>query len=500
MQKTIFPNLFYLTHMIKLPAVIKMLFIGMIAVTAVSCTKDLTSLNNNPKAAVIVPSASVFLVGQKNLVDYNTTTSTSQAPFRVFAQTWTENTYTTEARYILSAYNAPDGWWNVLYSSILNNLTQAKGLFAADLLDAGTKRNNLIITDILQIYAYNQLVNTYGNIPYTESESRSIPFPKYDDAKTVFYDLLTRLDTCIAGLNTASGAMGNADQIYKGNIASWKKFAATLKLKMAMMVADTDPATAAKKVQEAVTAGVFQSNTDNAKFAYQASPTGNANPIWVALINSGRHDFAPGGLLVNTMLSWKDPRLPLYFTKDFAGNYSGGVAGSTNNYVNLSTFSAQWLAATYPGDILDYPETEFLLAEAVERGISVGGTAETHYNNGVTASVLFWGGTAGDASAYLAQPAVAYKTATGNYKQKIGYQKWIALANRGWDAWTEIRRLKYPDINTVSAPIGASGQMPLRFYYPTNEQSSNQNNWAVAVKAQAGSAADNVSTKLFWMQ
>lgn len=478
----------------------KLLLIVPVTVFISSCTKDIGSLNNNPKAAVSVPSSSVFLVGQKNLVDNCTTTSGSVAPFRIFAQSWTENTYTTEARYILSAYNSPDGWWNALYSGVLNNLAQAKTLYPNDVLDAGVRRNDMIITDILQIYTYNMLVNTYGNIPYSESENRSIPFPKYDDAKTVFYDLLTRIDTCITGLNTSSGAMGSADQIYKGNITSWKKFAATLKLKMAMMIADTDPATATKKVQEAVAAGVFASNTDNAKFVYQSSPTGNTNPIWQALINSGRHDYAPAALMVNTMVAWKDPRIPLYYTKDPNGNYSGGLAGGGNNYVNLSTFSSQWLAATYPGDILDYPETEFLLAEAVERGMNVGGTAETHYNNAITASIQFWGGTAADATTYLAQPAVAYKTAAGDYKQKIGYQKWIALTNRGWDAWTEIRRLHYPDINTVSPPTGATGLMPLRFYYPTNEQSSNQINWSAAVKAQTGGTADNVATKLFWMQ
>jgi hypothetical protein len=36
----------------------------------------------------------------------------------------------------------------------------------------------------------------------------SIPFPKFDDAKTVYADLLTRIDTCIAGLDVTQGAMG----------------------------------------------------------------------------------------------------------------------------------------------------------------------------------------------------------------------------------------------------------------------------------------------------
>ena len=352
---------------------------------ATSCSKNIQNLNVDTKHAVSVPPTSLFLAGEKSLSDNYTTTGIGTMPFRVFSQLWTETTYTTEARYILSAYNAPDGLWAAMYSSILNNLTDAKAAFPTTVKDPGTLRNDLIITDILEVYAYDILVATYGNIPYSQAENRSIPYPKYDDAKTVYTDLLTRLDTCIAGLSTASPAMGNSDQIYKGNIKAWIKFAATLKLKMAMLLADTDPSTAGKKVQEAVATGVFTSNNDNAKVAYQSSPTGNTNPIWQAVINSGRHDFCPGGLLVTTMNNWSDPRLPLYWTKAADGTYKGGAAGASNSAPLLSTFSAQWKAATYPSDLLDYAETEFLLVEAVERGFLTGGnTAEQYYDAAIS--------------------------------------------------------------------------------------------------------------------
>jgi hypothetical protein len=469
-----------------------------------ACTKDIQNLNSNPKAALSVPATSLFLAGEKGLVDDYTTTSSSIAPFRVFAQSWTENTYTSEAKYILTAYNSPDNWWAYLYGAessdgVISNLEDAKISFPSTVSDTVELNNDLIITDILEIYSYDLLVTTYGNIPYSQAENRSIPFPKYDDAKTVYYDLLNRLDTCIAGLNLSSPAMGTADQIYLGNVASWKKFAATLKLKMAMLIADVDPATASQKVQEAVATGVFQSNADNALFGYQSSPTGNANPIWQALINSGRHDYCPAEFMVSTLIGLNDPRLPLYYTT-ISGAYKGGIAGSGNNYVTLSTFSNAWLVATYPGDLLDYSETEFLLAEAVERGFPAGGTAASYYGNAVTASIEFWGGSASDAANYLVQPAVAYATASGTYRQKIGYQKWIAMANRGWDAWTEIRRLGYPDINTVSPPVGAITPLPLRFNYPLAEETSNPINWAAAVQAMSGGTSDVVTTKLFWMQ
>lgn len=473
----------------------------LVSVLAASCTKNITDFNNNPKGALTVPSASLFLNGEKNLSDALAGTSGSSSPFRVLAQSWTENTYVSEAQYNLPIDNSPQGWWNLLYatgtSSVLNSLTSAKAIIPTDITDAATQKNALLVTDILEVYAYSLLVNTYGNVPYSQAENSSIPFPKYDDAKTVYYDLLARLDTAISGLNTGAGSFGASDIIYGGDVTSWKKFAATLKLKLAMVIADSDPATAGTKVQEAVNAGVFTSNSDNALFVYSSATNTNSNPVYQALVPSGRHDFSPADLIVDTLVAWNDPRLPHMFTQ-YNGSYVGGVPGAGNGYVKLSLFSSQWLDPTWPGDLLDYAETEFLLAEAAERGFAVTGSAASHYSNGVTASINFWGADSAQATAYLAQPAVAYATAAGTWKQKIGWQQWLAYADRGWDAWTSIRRLGYPNIDQINPPIGAVSQLPRRFTYPSAEQASNPTNWAAAVQAVTGGGSDGVQFNLWW--
>ncbi len=482
---------------------ILILFIPLI-IFSFSCTKDLSSLNNDPKNPLTVPSGSLLVNGEKNFSDALNSTANGVGPFRVLTQSWTENTYVSEARYILSASDAPSGWWNAFYSntpgtaqttSILNSLNDAKIAAAKDVTDQAVLRNDLIITDILEVFGYSILVNTYGNVPYVQALKDSIPFPAYDDAKTIYYDLLHRLDTAIAGLNPNAASWGSYDQIYGGDIGQWKKFAATLQLKLATVVADVDPATYSKYVLSAVNAGVFQSNTDNAIIQYQSSPTGNTNPAYQTFIT--RHDYSPANLIINTMLAWNDPRLTLFYTQ-FNGQYVGGIPGAGNGYVKFSQFSSGWLDPLLPGDLLDYSETEFLLAEAVERGISVGGTAESHYDKGITASILSWGGSATDASDYLTQPAVAYATAAGDWKQKIGYQQWLAFANQGWNAWTSIRRLGYPDIDNVNPPVGANGNLPRRFYYPNNEETSNSVNWANAVEAVSGGTTDDVATNLWW--
>ncbi|HWJ25897.1 MAG TPA: SusD/RagB family nutrient-binding outer membrane lipoprotein, partial [Flavisolibacter sp.] len=278
-----------------------------------------------------------------------------------------------------------------------------------------------------------------------------------------------------------------------------KKFANSFKLKMGMTIADYDNAKAQSTVESAVAAGVFTSSDDNAQFNYLSGPP-NTNPVWVDLVQSGRKDFVATTTLVDKLKSLHDPRTPFFITYDASGSdYSGGTPGASNNYATFSKPSGPNLVAgsvgkvtnaDFPALLLSYDEVEFFLAEAVERGYNVGGTAAQHYNNAVTASILWWGGTTTQANTYLAQTGVAYNSA--NWKQLIGEQKWLALYNRGWDEWIEWRRLDYPQLVT---PPTADTDIPLRFTYPIPEQNVNTANYKEASTAIGG---DNVTTKLFW--
>jgi hypothetical protein len=476
---------------------------------AVGCQKNMSEvLNKDPKSASTALGTALFTQGELNLANTITTTSISVSPFRVISQEWNENSYEYESVYNLTFYNSPGGFWNSLYVNSIHELDLAKANYANQYFPPGGLENSLDITDILEIYSYYMAVATYGNIPYSQAENDTIPFPAFDDSKTVYAALLTRIDTCIAGLsaNLSAGAMGSADLIYGGNTVEWLKFAASLKLKMAMLNAANDPATTMTKVNEAIGTGLFTSDADDALYDYDPSNTNYANPIWDALSYSGRHDFGPGGLLVNTMNGWNDPRLPFYFTQ-YNGAYVGGLAGNQNNaYGSYSDFCCV-ANATYLynpallGDLLDYEEVEFYLAEAQAQGLVTGSpnaiAAASNYDSAITSSIEFWGGTAAQAATYLAQPTVAYATATGTWQQVIGYQEFIANYNKNWDSWTDERRLGYPNINVVSPPLDPATNFPLRFTYPPNETTSNPTNTAAAVAALPG-GVDALTAALFW--
>jgi len=160
--------------------------------------------------------------------------------------------------------------------------------------------------------------------------------------------------------------------------------------------------------------------------------------------------------------------------------------------------------ATFPMVIMDYTELAFYLAEAAERGYSVGKSAEEWYNTGIKSSMNFWLGMHYGAaqvvqmtSDYLANPDVAYSTAAGDWKQKIGTQAWLAFYYRGFLGFTSYRRLDWPAMNTPPSPPQDLGDLPvpLRITYPIAEQTLNADNYYKAADAIGG---DYLKTPVFW--
>lgn len=458
-----------------------------------SCNK-LDELNQNIKDPATVPGESLFTGAQLAVANGITTPNVNRNNFRLYVQYWTETTYTDESNYDITSRPIPGNFWNILYRDVLMNLKESAKVLA----ETGTLpgdapavlTNKLAIVEVMTVYGYSVLVETFGNVPYTQALDPDILLPAYDDGLTIYKDLITRLNKAILDMDQAQASFGSADNMYHGNVAQWYKFANSLKLRMGMVLADADNALAATTVAEAADK-VIMSNADNALFWYISSQPNN-NPVNENLVKSGRNDFVGANTFIDVMNDLADPRLEFYFTT--AGDppvYVGGEYGASNDFSQFSHVAPALTEAEYPAIFFDLAEVEFLLAEGAERGF-VGGTAAEHYNNAITASIEAYGGTADTIAAYLADPKVAYATATGTWQQKIGMQKWIALYNRGFDAWTSYRILDFP---VLVAPPDAVSVLPLRLTYPIAEQTLNGANRAAAGAAIGG---DDVGTKLFF--
>ncbi|MBT1699459.1 SusD/RagB family nutrient-binding outer membrane lipoprotein [Fulvivirgaceae bacterium PWU4] len=465
-------------------------------VLVTACVDSLDDYNIDQKRAAAVPATTLFSNAVKNLSDVITTPNVNTNNFRLYVQQWSVVEYITEARYSMTARNIPENFWGGLYRDVLADLKESKRIVNADaLLLPEVKSNQLAQIEVMEVYTWSVLVNTFGNVPYKQALDPKIPLPAYDDASEIYSDLLTRLDAAIAGFSTtATGITGSADILYAGNIEKWKKFSNSLKLKLAMVLADKDPGKAKTLVQQAAP-NVITSNAENARHTYLTSSPNN-NPLSNNLVTpfTTRKDFVAGKTIIDVMNTLNDPRRPFFFTT-VGGAYVGGRIGFTNDYALTSHISDKISAPTFEALLLDYSEVQFLLAEAVERGF-ITGNAETYYNEAITASILYWGGTAAEATTYLAQSAVAYTTAAGDYKQKIGTQKWLALNNRGYDSWLEWRRLDYPVLLPPSGPdVPDNLKVPVRMIYPIVEQNVNGAQRELAAAAIGGDAS---TTKLFW--
>jgi len=489
----------------------KYIFLLVLITLIASCTKKFEEFNVDSKKPAQVPGESLFSKAETSLVDQTASTDVNLNVFKLFAQYWTETTYTDEANYNIVNRTIPDNTFQMYYVGNISN----QGGFLSDFKESarlvglessltpeedGIKANKLAIIEILNVYSFQNLVDIFGNVPYTQALDINKITPVYDDAATIYTDLLSRIDAAITKLDPSFGSFGSADLIYAGDVTKWMKFANSLKLKLGITLADVNPSFSRSTVEAAVTAGVLASAEDNALLFY---PGGiHPNPIWQLVIQNGRDDFVPANTIIDLMNSLSDPRRSEYFTLVDTSTvqnvqklaFSGGIYGRSNPFTKYSHINPTISSPTYPGILLSYDEVLFYEAEAAARAFSVGGTVSDLYNAAITASILSWGGTADQAAVYLAQPTVAYGTATGTWQQKIGTQAYIALYARGLEGYTEWRRLDYPILN-MPPSITDYSEIPKRYTYPVNEQTLNKENYQAASKAIGG---DLQSTKIFW--
>jgi hypothetical protein len=475
------------------------LLISFIALT-ISCSDDITGLNTDTKNPTSAKPEFLFTNAQKALVDQMVNASVNRNVFRMLVQQWTETTYPDESQYNLTTRPIPDTHFTILYRDVLRDFKESNTLLnkvvTAGASEASILANKRAIIEIMNAYTFSVLVDSFGNVPYSESlDIEAHPLPKYDDAQTIYKDLISRLTAAQASLNTSETSFGSADLIYSGNVVKWKRFANTLRLRLAINMSDVDASYASTQATAAINAGVMTTSSDDANLQYLGAQP-NANPLFADIVASGRKDFVIADTFVDKLNSLNDPRRAKYFT--FAPGttqYKGGIYGSSNSYTNFSTINTTVLAPSFPGTILSYSEQEFLLAEASARGITAAGVAASHYKQAMDASMATWGVDPGDAAAYLA--ANPYNgTSTAAWKKSIGEQAWIALYNRGFEAWNSWRRLDFPVLAVPATTYNDIKSVPTRLTYPAGEATINATNVTAAAATVTG--GDKLTSKIFW--
>jgi hypothetical protein len=465
---------------------------GALLLSVGSCKKDLEEINQNPNASQNAQPDYLLTAATKTTADTYWGTSNNMDASLLFVQHWAKIQYTDPDRYIYTNTSFQD-LWNVGYTKSIVNLNQI-----IKLADTQSNPNYKGVALVLRSWVFTLLTDNYGDIPYKQAVSiGEYLTPAYDKQKDVYFALLDDLKTAQAALNPAGTAIAG-DVIYNNNITLWKKFANSLRLRIALRIADREPEKAKQVLADIQTEGgsYISANSETAQLVYLSSP--NQNPI--SNLFDTRDDYRISKTIVDKLFALSDPRLPVYASKTqdatpntYVGIPNGLLVGDASNlgFTKTSKPGTYFLAPSAPAVIISYAEVLFDRAEAAARGFTTENAAEL-YIQAITASLTQYGITGAAAVTYIALPSVQYDAL--NYKKSIGEQKWIALFGQGLEAFAEWRRLDYPQLQPAVAGT-LNGKVPVRFIYPGTEQSLNGANYKAAVASQG---ADVLITKLWF--
>ncbi|MGF7073716.1 SusD/RagB family nutrient-binding outer membrane lipoprotein [Mucilaginibacter sp. 3215] len=463
-----------------------------VVLSVTSCKKDLLKINQNPNGSQTAQPDYLLTAATKATADTYWGVANNMDASLLFVQYWSKIQYTDPDRYIYAS-SAFEELWSTGYSKSIVNLNQI-----IKIADAQGNTNYKGVALVLRSWTFSLLTEAYGNIPYKQATNiDQYLTPAYDTQKDVYFALLDDLKAAQTALDPSGKAIAG-DVIYSNNIASWKKFANSLRLRIALRIADREPAKAKQVLADIQAEGgsYISSNAETAQLVYLDSP--NQNPV--SNLFDTRDDYRISKTIVDKLFALNDPRLSIYAAKtqdatpqSYVGLPNGLLVGDASSYgfTKTSKPGTYFRAPHAPAVILSYAESLFDRAEAAARGFTTEDAASL-YGQAVAAALAQYSIASPDITTYLAQPEVKYDAS--NYKKSIGEQKWLALFGQGLESWTEWRRLDYPQLQPAVAGT-LNGKIPVRFIYPGTEQSLNKTNYQSAVATQG---ADALTTKLWF--
>ncbi|HYJ37272.1 MAG TPA: SusD/RagB family nutrient-binding outer membrane lipoprotein [Chitinophagaceae bacterium] len=498
-----------------------------IASLLVSCDNGFEEMNVNPNASTEVVPGFLFTNAQLSTVNINFTGGaylTIGQSMQHFA-TYKEVPAAGD-KYFNFSYSTAS--WNAFSGAVIQ-LQQVIDEVSTNPIDI----NKLSVARIWKAYLFHRLTDLYGDVPYSEAAqalSQKNYTPKYDLQSEIYVDLLNELENAANSFEASQPTFGNADLVYGGDIAKWRKFAYSLMLRLGMRLTEIDETAAKSWVEKAIAGGVIVNNEDIGVIAYvDGSQTTSRNFISSGLLStdyvSPGGDNVEGGKFAKTLIDYlkntKDPRLNVIsivwvpsgstFVADTTTALQQGMPNAAYNSLpaNFNTFSEP-----NPSTILKYnapllvftnAEVHLLLAEAALRGWYSGSTAEQSYASAVTAGMKQWtlfgsGGVISNAKITQYMANNAYKTA-GTFDEQmeqIQTQKWVTLfLEDEYEIFANWRRTGYPNLTPTNYPGNLTGgKIPTRFVVPDSELIYNATNFYEATDRQGG--VNTLSSVVWW--
>lgn len=466
-----------------------------LALSMLACTKSFEAVNTDPDrpSAELVPSTNVLAYCERYASDnlYDEWFDLNEScGFSGQIAKWQ---YTEEGFYDFRP-NVNNTSWAVCYlvaanlQSIIDKEEEGSNMWAA--------------ATIFQCNIYQIASDRWGNIPYSEAGklAEGIAHAKYDKQSDIYPDLLNRLKTAVNTLDPSGDKLGDGDVMLGGKIDLWKKYGNALRLRIAARIAGVAPDAARSVFEELAAAGIPASNDDNIFFSEWGKEY--AEP-WADYYLTRQQEYGISSLMVNTLSSLDDPRLPVYAnpTQDYVADptkpkyvgYPVGKKASANtsacsalgdrfqNKSGLTGFSP-WLRSCEP---------YFAISYAASKGWNAGMTQKDAYEKAVTLSLEENGIGAGAIADYLA--------GEGKYdgsQEQLFTQWWISLFKNGQEAWSVYRMSGYPagNVIAVDSKYPNHNVPPMSYTYPDTEANLNTDNY----KDEAAAEVDFFWGKKMW--
>lgn len=403
------------------------------------------------------------------------------------------------------------------------------------------------ISIVCQSWIYSMLTDTYGDIPYSESNkgAQSIYEPKFDQQKDVYLEIFKQLEEANTLLSANTAIKASSDPIFNGNISKWRKFSNSLYLRLLLRISGKSEVSAdvIAKIKDMVDTNVdnypkMASNDDSAILKWTAIAP-YISPYVTGVRTQDFRSPAIASFFIDNLRDWADPRIDIstYGTagvnrwgitqgaNGFAGVPSGYLPGTgvtkQSDFYSSDEKSTSLQTEPMTGMIMNYAELQFILAEAAAKGW-ISGSAETYYKTGVLNSITLWlpYWPNATATALVPNPAITINDLVfNNYlataeliwdsslpldaaegvpcqMEKIHLQKYYTLFLADLEQWFEYRRTGHPYLPKGSG-LRNDGIMPARMTYPIYVQSANPTSYKAAVLAQG---TDNISTQVWWQK
>ena len=435
-----------------------------------------------------------------------------------------------DGRYCTSDGYPEDRWQN--FYTVLNQYRLLEKTYKN--LPDEEKSSNEVFVILAKIFLYDhleQIISMWGDVPFSKAGFLGLTgdvansYPAYEDDHTLYQlilDDLKTLESKLASMTNLStvttGYLAAQDYFCKGDLTMWRKYANSLRLRVAMRVASQGAlASNGQAVVKELLSGSYLLLENGEAIEVLGDQDGFKidNGQQNAGYMTTYRNLASKQML--DVLGTDDPRLDVMYDHNKNGEYIGlypeepyqdqlnyleGV--STANYYYAVCDSATFgYNMKHPGLLMASSEVAFLKAEAYQKGY-VNGDAKAAFVNGVKNHVdyMFYMNGLSEYRPALAVPTAAdimafatsrWEDATDKYKAIIE-QKWLALGFiQACNAWAEVRRTGIPAITFPADPTSViCPNVPNRLRYPIEERNSNPNNYA-AVQSQ-----DNYTDKLFW--